>query len=158
MSRRMDDVFVDTVLKDEIGKINSHLPKLRKTLKELLSEKDPQVPTIRGEKIRMKKSDLQNLSDIVPENARERIKLPIILMRRMDLGPGAFTIVGDPYEEFILALLSGSFQGNFDEFRHSSTSPVVVYRPQITELLAKIHSLVVLGFGVSETSAGSKPV
>ncbi len=158
MSRRMDDIFIDGILKDEIGKINSHLPKQRKTLKELLSESDPQVPTVRGEKIRMKKTDLQNLSDIVPENARQRIKLPIILMRRMDLGPGAFTILGDAYEEFIMALLSGGFKGNFDEFRQLSTRPVVVYRPQITELLAKIHSLIVLGFGVSETSTGSRGI
>ena len=157
MSRRTDDILIDAVLKDDIGKINSHLPKQRKTLKELLSEKDPQVPTVRGEKIRMKREDLQNLSDIVPENARERIKLPIILMRRMDLGPGAFTILGDPYEEFTLALLSGSFKGNFDEFAQSSTRPLVIYRPQVTELLAKIHSLIVLGSGVSETSTASRP-
>lgn len=152
----MDDILTDTVLKDEIGKINSHLPKQRKTLKELLSERDPQVPTVRGEKIKMKKTDLQNLSDIVPENAREKIKLPIILMRRMDLGPGAFTILGDPYEEFITALLAESFKGNFDEFVQSSTRPLVLYRPQATELLARIHSLIVLGFGVSETSTGSR--
>ena len=98
----------------------------------------------------MKKSELEEFSSSVPEDGKDRIKLPLVLLRRRELGPGAFAVLGDPYEEYAIMLLLGSFKGTFEEFKRGNQKPVVFYRPEISELIRKYHSLVVLGFGVSE--------
>jgi hypothetical protein len=67
----------------------------------------------------------------------------------MDLGPGAYELFGDAFEEYVLARLVGSFSGDFEDFKRSKTGTSIFYRPQIVELMKKIHSLVVLGFSTT---------
>jgi hypothetical protein len=87
------------------------------------------------------------LSRSLPTEANSRVKLPIVLLRRRDLGPGAFTVMGDRYEEFAMLLLAGSFQGSFEQFRDQKPDLVVLFKPQISLLMRRFHSLLVLGFG-----------
>ena len=94
------DRFFDAMLRDDMRKLNSHLPKNRTTLKELLSDPAPGVTAASGDSIRMKKHELEDLSRSLPTEANTRVKLPIVLLRRRELGPGAFTVLGDRYEEY----------------------------------------------------------
>jgi len=144
------DRFLDVMLREEMRRLNAHLPKNRKTLKELLGEDAPSVPSVGGEEIRLKRNELDKLSSSLPGEGKERIRLPLVLFRRTELGPGAYTVLGDPYEEYAIAFLAESFKGTFQEFRRQKTDPVVFYKPQISELLRKFHSLIVLGFGLSD--------
>ncbi len=144
------DRFLDVMLREEMRRLNAHLPKNRKTLKELLGEDAPSVPSVGGEEIRLKRNELDKLSSSLPGEGKERIRLPLVLFRRTELGQGAYTVLGDPYEEYAIALLAESFKGTFQEFRRQKTNPVVFYKPQISELLRKFHSLIVLGFGLSD--------
>src|SRR5437879_13922581 len=89
-------------------KLNSNLPKNRRTLKELLSDPAPKVPAASGDPIKMKKDELEELSRSLPAEADTRVKLPIVLLRRRDLGPGAYTVMGDRYEEYAMLLLAES--------------------------------------------------
>lgn len=132
-------------------RLNSHLPKKRKTLKDLLREDRPSVSTIRGDDSSFKKTELETLSRLMPGEATERVKLPFVFMRRLDLGPGAYELLGDSFEQYLLAKLTGSFAEDFDDFKKSARVPFVFYRPQIVELMAQIHSLIVLGFAMSGT-------
>jgi len=54
------DRFIDTLLRDDMRRLNSHLPKSRRTLKELLNDPAPQVPAVSGDLIKMKKHELKN--------------------------------------------------------------------------------------------------
>jgi uncharacterized protein (UPF0216 family) len=143
------DRFFDALLRDDMRKLNSHLPKNRRTLKELLSDPAPRISAASGDFIRMKRHELEELSRSLPDEASTRLKLPIVLLRRRDLGSGAFTVMGDRYEEYAMLLLAGSFQGSFEQFKEQKSDLVVLFKPQIGLLMRRFHSLLVLGFGSS---------
>src|SRR3989442_14264589 len=151
------DRFSDALLRDDMRKLNSHLPKNRRTLKELLSDPAPRVSAASWSLIKMKKHELEDLSRSLPTEANTRVKLPIVLLRRRDLGPGAFTVLGDSYEEYALLLLAGSFQGSFEEFREQKPGLSVLFKPQISLLMRRFHSLLVLGFGSLDTPPRTSP-
>lgn len=146
-----DRVF-DTMVREEIRRLNTHLPKSRRTIMELLEEETPSVTTVDGGRIVMKRSELEELAGSLPEEARDKVRLPLVLFRRAELGPGAFTLLGDTLEEFALSRIVGGFQGTYEEFKGTRAGPNVFYKPQISDLLRRYHSLVVMGFGVSEFS------
>jgi uncharacterized protein (UPF0216 family) len=143
------DRFIDALLRDDMRRLNSHLPKNRRTLKELLSDPAPRVLAASGDSIRLKKSELEELSRSLPSEADDRVRLPIVLLSRKDLGPGAFTVMGDRYEEYAMLLLAGSFQGSFEQFKEQKPEPTAIFKPQISLLMRRFHSLLVLGFGIS---------
>jgi uncharacterized protein (UPF0216 family) len=144
------DGFSDVMLQNELRKLNTHLPKNRKTIRELLSEDPPTVPTVGGAKVTMKKSEVQALSAELPDELRDKVKLPIVLLRRRELGAGAFTLMGDSYEEYALSRLLGDYKGTLADFKRSRESSTVFYKPQVSELMRRFHSLIVIGFGLSE--------
>lgn len=143
------DRFIDTLLRDDMRKLNSHLPKNRRTLKELLSNSAPQVLAASGDSIKMKKSELEELSRSLPTEAQTRVRLPIVLLSRRDLGLGAFTVMGDQYEEYSMMLLADAFQGSFEQFKDQKYELAVIFKPQVSLLMRRFHSLLVLGFGTS---------
>ena len=147
------DRIVDNVLKDEMRRLNTHLPKLRQTVRGLLAEESPSVPCTDGSRIVMKKEELKDLANSLPESLRDRVKLPLVMLRRMELGPGAFTLLGDSTEEFALSILTEGSPGSLEEFRKNQKSPTIFYKPQISELLRRFHSLIVIGFGVPDDFA-----
>ena len=143
------DRFTDAVIRDEIRRLNTHLPKNRRTLADLLTDPSPSVTSVSGHPIKMRKGELEELSKSLPSEATNKVKLPLIFLRRRDLGTGAFTILGDPYEEWATLLLTESFKGTFDEFKGRNSEPVIVYTPQISLLLRRFHSLIIIGFATS---------
>ena len=144
--------FLDAMLRDELRRLNTHLPKNRKTLTELLEEASPTVQSLAGQEIRMRKNELEEMSKSLPDDVRQRIKLPFVLFRRKELGPGAYTVLGDQYEEYAVALLTGSLGGTFQDFREQRPSPVVFYKPHISGLVRRFHSLVTIGLGAPDQS------
>jgi len=98
----------------------------------------------------MKKDELEELSRSLPAEANTRVKLPIVLLRRRDLGPGAYTVMGDRYEEYAMLLLAESFKGSFEEYREQKSDMVILFKPQISLLMRRFHSLLILGFGISD--------
>ncbi len=144
------DRFSDALLRDDMRKLNSHLPKNRRTLKELLNDPTPRVPAASGDFIKMNKLELEELSRSLPAEANTRVKLPIVLLRRRDLGPGAFTVMGDRYEEYAMLLLTESFKGSFEQFSEQKSDVIVLFKPQISLLMRRFHSLLILGFGSSD--------
>ena len=144
------DRFADALLRDDMRKLNSNLPKNRRTLKELLSDPAPRVPAASGDLIKMRKHELEELSRSLPTEANARVRLPIVLLRRRDLGAGGFTVMGDRYEEYAMLLLAGAFQGSFEQFRDQRSEVTVLFKSQISLLMRRFHSLLVLGFGSSD--------
>lgn len=143
------DRFSDALLRDDLRKLNSHLPRNRRTLKELLNDSVPRVQAASGDFIRMKKTELEELSVSLPAEACIRVRLPIVLLRRGDLGLGAFTVLGDRYEEYSMLLLAGSIDGTFEHYKEQEPEVAVLFKPQISSLMRRFHSLLVLGFGSS---------
>jgi len=137
------------MLRDEMRKLNAHLPRKRLTISELLTLETPWVPSVDGGKIVMKKPELESLAKSLSEDLLSRVKLPLVLLRRTDLGLGAFALLGDRVEEYALFRMVAGSNITLEEFR-DQIAPCVFYKPQVSELLRRFHSLIVIGFGVSD--------
>lgn len=148
------DRLVDTMLREEMRRLNAHLPKARRAVKDLLKEDPPSVPTVDGAKIIMKKSELEEFATALPEEVRDRVRLPLIFLRRTELGAGAFTLMGDAAEEFALSKMAKGYEGSLDDFKRNHREKLF-YKPEISELMRRFHTLLVIGFGGQE--AGGQP-
>jgi len=142
----------DAVLWHEIRKLNTHLPKRRMTLAQLLKKADPALEAVDGSSILLKSAELHELAKLVPREYQDRIRLPIIILRRMDLGKSIYTVSGEAIEEFTVKKLLGITSLEYHEM-YRERGAVYLYRPQVTELLRAFHSLVVIGFGVPKELA-----
>ncbi len=147
------DKLVDTMLREEMRRLNAHLPKNRRTVKDLLREDLPSVPTVDEGKIIMKKSELEEFATALPEEVMDRVRLPLVLLRRTELGAGAFTLMGDPAEEFALSKIAKGYEGSFDDFKRNHREKLF-YKPQVSELMRRFHTLLVIGFGAQEAGGG----
>lgn len=144
------DRLADTILREEMRRLNAHLPKDRRTLKELLKEDLPSVPTVDGGEIIMKRSELEQLASSLPEELTERVRLPLVFLRRTELGSGAFTLIGDSAEEFVLSRIAQGYAGSYDDFRKTPGGNHLFFKPEVSDLMRRFHTLLVIGFGVPE--------
>jgi uncharacterized protein (UPF0216 family) len=150
------DRAMDAVLGYEIRKLNSHLPKQRPSLRELLLDEDPTVEAADGSAIVLKKSELQELANIVPTEYHGCLKLPIIVMRRMELGRSVYTVSGERIEQFTVMKILGLTDQKFHQM-YRDKEPAFLYRPQVSELLWRFHSLFVIGFGIPKELSDYAP-
>jgi len=155
-SMRPLDRALDAVLGHELRKLNTHLPKQRRSLTELLKLKDPTVEATDGSAIVLKRSELEELARIVPAEYQDRVKLPIIIMRRMDLGRSIYTVSGERVEEFTVKKMLGLTNDEYYQM-YKDQEPDYLYRPQVTELLRKFHSIFVIAFGIPKELADYGP-
>jgi uncharacterized protein (UPF0216 family) len=137
----------DALLGRELRKLNTHLPRQRRTLEELLTETNPTLPTVDGSVIVLKKEEIGELAKLVPQQYHHSIKLPLIILRRMELGRSIYTISGDKTEEFTVKKILGKTNAEYHAM-HSDNEPFFLYRPDVSELVRRFHSLVVIGFGI----------
>ena len=155
-SRSAFDRTFDALIGREIRKLNTHLPKERRTLKVLLGEPDPTLPTVDGSTIVFRKDELDELARIVPREYHDSLKLPIIVLRRMELGKSVYTVSGDKVEEFTVKRILGKTTAEYNRM-YLDTKPLFLYRPDISELLRKFHSLVIVGFGLPKELSDYAP-
>jgi hypothetical protein len=146
----------DALLGRELRKLNTHLPKQRRSLKELLTEIDPTLPAVDGSTIVLKKEEIEELARIVPPEYYESVKLPVIVLRRMELGKSVYTVSGDRVEEFTVKKILGKTNAEYHAL-HLDDQPFFLYRPDVSELVRRFHSLVVIGFGIPKELSDYAP-
>jgi uncharacterized protein (UPF0216 family) len=154
-SNNLDRAF-NAVLWHEIRRLNTHLPKRRLALSELLKTADPTLETADGSPTLLKSSELQELAKIVPKEFQDRLKLPIIVLRRTELGKSVYTVSGERVEEFTVKRILGMTQEDYQHM-YKERDPTFLYRPQVSELLRRFHSLIVIGFGIPRELADYGP-
>jgi uncharacterized protein (UPF0216 family) len=150
------DRATDAILGYELRKLNTHLPKQRPSLRELLLVEDPTVEAADGSAIVLKKSELQELANIVPAEYHGSLKLPIIVLRRMELGRSVYTVSGERLEEFTVRKILGLTNQQFNQM-YRDQEPAFLYRSQVSELLWRFHSLFVIGFGIPKELSDYAP-
>jgi len=136
------------MMKEEVKKLNQHLPKARKTLKALLDERTPSVESLDGRSIVMKRDELEKLAKLVPQHLHDKLQLPIVVQRRFDLGRSVYAVSGSALEEFTLKYALGLAENKFDNYE--SEGRFYIYKPYLAELIRILHSLIVIGFGTPE--------
>jgi uncharacterized protein (UPF0216 family) len=143
---------IDALLGRELRNLNTHLPKQRRTLSELLRSESPTVEAADGSTIVLRHLELEELAKIVPPEYHDRLRLPIVILRRMELGRSVYTVSGEQVEEFTVKKMLNLTQDSYHEmYKHEETA--FLYRPQVTELVSRFHSLIVIGFGVPKELA-----
>ena len=147
---------MDAVLGHELRKLNTHLPKQRRSLSELLKMKEPTVKAADGSDIILGKSDLADLAKIVPAEYHDLVKLPIIVLRRMELGRSIYTVSGERVEEFTVRKILGLTNQEYYQM-YKDQEATFLYRPQVTELIRRFHSLIVIGFGIPKELSDYAP-
>ena len=138
--------FLNTFLTNEVKRLNQHLPKATKSLSELLTENEPSVETKDGCQIIMRKSELVEMAKVVPRNYQGKLRLPIVVLRRMDLEKGTFSVMGNNVEKFTVKHILGLTKSSFDNV-DKEKEDFFIYRPQVQELLRGFNSLIVIAFG-----------
>jgi uncharacterized protein (UPF0216 family) len=118
-------------------------------LSELLAtNNDPTIEAIEGT-ILLRRSELQELAKIVPTEYHDRLRIPFVILRRMEMGRSIYTVAGDRIETFTIQKILGRTDDSFHEM-YKDREQTFLYRPEVTELVGKFHTLVVIGFGVPQ--------
>lgn len=144
-----EDKFLRVLWKYEIERINDHLPKKTKTLSNLLEEEEPYVISRDGSNFLIDKDELNFLASFVPKEYHKLVRLPIVLIRRLDLGKGVFTIGGGKLESFLIHKLLKNTNASFFEYKNVELPPYI-YWPHVVELRRKFKTIITIGFGVSK--------
>ncbi len=99
------DGFLQTYLKDELGVLNAHLPKERKSLAALLQEDHPHLICRDGNAHSFKRKELQYLASILSSEDREALLLPMLIEYSPEAGEGQVLAAGDVETKVVSAVL-----------------------------------------------------
>ncbi len=136
---------IDRILEQEIDSINDHMPVKRSTLGELMQSDSPHYVTRGGESSILKKEEIARIAKEVPSRFHKEIKLPMVILRRMDYGPGIYTIAGEKVELFLIHRVLGQVDLEWKDFR--TWKPVEkLMRPQVQAVRRKFPSTTCIGF------------
>lgn len=134
------------IWKWDVNKINDHLPSKTIPLSELLGQEEPIIKARDGSKFWIDREELMKVASLVPKALHRRLHFPLVLIRRIDLGEGVFTISGGKLEAFFVAKMLGTSNEPLMNYESAEVQNYI-YRPQVQELRRKLRSLTVIGFG-----------
>jgi uncharacterized protein (UPF0216 family) len=147
--------FIERMLENDIDTANDHLPVKKESLASLLKEEKPMYLTRGREHSRFIVDEIQTLSKEIPPEHHESFMLPIVILRRMDLGAGIHSVAGSKTELFLIhrMLHPGSEWVNLPQWRPIDR----LARPQVQIIRRKLPSTTCLGFTTSFTSDQDAP-
>ncbi|MCS7368604.1 MAG: DUF61 family protein [archaeon GBS-70-058] len=145
--RHLDRVL-NLIHRLDIERINSHLPAEYKTLREIVSSNPPSVKARDGSDIIIDREDLNFLSEVLPSDLHEKLRLPLVFVRRMDLGVGIYELVGGVVEAYTVLRIMGE-NISIDKV----SLPLRIYKPHMFKLKMAIPSCVIISFGEGFSSS-----
>lgn len=140
--------MLNRIWQSDVERINDHLPKELKTLSQLLSSDEPMVETKGGAPLIFDRDELLRLAKLIPSEFHDKVKLPFILLRRLDLGRGVFQVIGGKIETYAIATILGISRE--DDLISSIDKPLYLYKPQVFKLKMLFRTITVVGFAFSE--------
>jgi uncharacterized protein (UPF0216 family) len=138
--------LLERTIKREIDEVNNHLPSATVLLSELVSSESPCYVTRNGESSSFRKEEIEMLSKEVPLEYHSELRLPIVILRRLDLGPGIFTVAGGKAELLLVRrMVVGQVDLRWSNIR--TWKPVdTLARPEVQILRRKMPSTTCIGF------------
>ena len=134
-------------LKHEINSINLHLPKKRLSLSLAIKGYNTYVCKDNSQ-INIDDKEIQKLLEFCPEDKLNEVFLPLLIIRRRDLGRGAYVISGELIEQFMILKALEKYDGTWDDFiknpipKHLS----FLYKPDLITLRKVLPTSTVIGF------------
>jgi uncharacterized protein (UPF0216 family) len=136
------------MIEHDIDTLNDHLPESRVPLSDLIGVDSPQFRTRIGEVSVFRVEEIEDLTLEVPEKYHELIRLPIVVLRRLDYGSGIYTVAGNKTELFMVHRIIGYVDLEWENF--GKWKPVEkLARPQVQILRRKLPSTTSIGIGMS---------
>jgi uncharacterized protein (UPF0216 family) len=140
--------FLEKELEREIDRLNNHLPKNLVSLEELLLAPTARYETQSGEFSTIRREELEFLSREVPERFHGDFRLPIVILRRLDMGPGIHTVAGGKPELFLVQKVLGYVDLGWECL--TAWQPVDrLARPQVQLVRRVLPSASCLGFATA---------
>ncbi len=121
-------------LSHELRVVNRSLPRVRKSLKTLLEERYPHVPTRDGGAHMFRKRELIAAAEVLGDEAEELL-LPIVLEFQVS-AERTYAVVRDPVAAKLIARILGL----------PEETPIFVYPVQLRELRRRVGSLITYAF------------
>jgi uncharacterized protein (UPF0216 family) len=135
---------IDKLIEHEIDTLNDHLPETRITLQELSKSGKPFFITRSGEKSIFRVEEIEWLQEQVPSRFHDSIRLPIVILRRLDYGLGIYTVAGNKTELFMIHRILGYVDLEWKIF--ASWKPIEqLARPQVQYLRKRMPSTTCIG-------------
>ena len=145
--------FIDKMIEHDIDTLNDHLPESRIPLSDLIGMDSPQFRTRIGEVSVFRVEEIEELTQEVPKKFHEEIRLPIVILRRLDHGSGIYTIAGSKVELFMVHRIIGYVDLGWEDF--AQWKPIErLARPQVQTLRRRLPSTTTIGIGMSKEKPG----
>ncbi|MFX0169190.1 MAG: DUF61 family protein [Candidatus Hodarchaeota archaeon] len=135
-----------SALEKEIAQLNEHMPRSKKTLSQLLSEKAPAFTTRDGQRSAVRREEIETLAAQIPQELHEQIQLPFTVLRRTSLGPGAHVVGGSKLDQFTVFKILGKIEKSYSMWRECNL-PRIIYSPEVAILRRKLPTTLTIGFG-----------
>ncbi|UCE09074.1 MAG: DUF61 family protein [Candidatus Thorarchaeota archaeon] len=144
--------FIERMIERDIDTANEHLPRERIPLDELLKSSDPHYVTRDGQVSVFRQEELARLEKDIPSQYHGDIRLPIIILRRIDLGRGIYTVAGEKPDLFMVRKVVQEVVGQVDlewDAFHSWKPVEQLVRPEVQVLRRELPSTTCLGFAIN---------
>jgi uncharacterized protein (UPF0216 family) len=141
----MTDKILDLIWSLDIEKMNDHLPTERRSLKDLLDDENPYVMTKKNQKHKIRKKDIELISKFLQESEWEKVKLPIILLRRTSMAKGIYSVSGGKRELYIIHRLIGRTKEDLNSFMLDDHQPYI-WKPEAFTAVKKCSTLIIIGY------------
>ena len=141
----MDDKL-SKFLQIEIDQINAHLPSKPVKLSVLDGYEIQGYQSRDGNFTHFAKNEITHIKNMIPKNFWKHVQLPIIILRRRDLGTGVFTIGGTEENSYVIEKILDDNLSNYLIWKNSETNQKILYRPDIIIIRKFLPTTTVLGF------------
>ncbi|MDY6965886.1 MAG: DUF61 family protein [Halobacteriota archaeon] len=121
----MRDIYRESTDLKILQSLNKHLPSKRKNLSTLLREERPGVVGKDGSSQRFKRSELEQIAEIIQGKYHDRVRLPIYIEMMPDYGRGTAMVRGHYHCKIVQSVL---------EVKEEKTEKMIIYRPDIRRL------------------------
>jgi len=146
---------IDRLIEHEIDTLNDHLPETRVTLKDLIESGKSFYVTRSGEKSIFRGEEIEWLRGQVPNQFHDSVRLPIVILRRLDHGLGIYTVAGNKTELFMIHRILGYVNLEWKNF--ASWKPIEqLARPQVQSIRKKMPSTSCLGIVFATREKGKE--
>ena len=134
------------ILDHEIESVNMHLPRKRISLQEAIIEEKNHYVARDGTKLFIDPKEIELLREFCPKNKMRDLFLPILIIRRRELGSGVYAVAGELIDEYVVARAIGTYDGSWLEYLENRKNPLYIYKPQLLLLRKKLRTATVIGF------------
>ncbi|TET74978.1 MAG: DUF61 family protein [Candidatus Heimdallarchaeota archaeon] len=141
------DDKLSNFLKHEIDSINMHLPKKRVTLEQALKGYNYYVSR-ENNQLYIDKKEIDLLQSLCPQELFTSVQLPILIIRRRDIGQGTYVISGELIEQYLVLKTLEKIEIDWAKFLEEqiASKEIYLYKPDLIQVRKKLPTSTVIGF------------